>query len=226
MSSRRITLFSGHYGSGKTNLALDYALRLKEEYPDVALADLDIVNPYFRSKDSEALLAQKGIRMIASPYAGSNVDTPALPAEAYALIDDKRIRAVLDIGGDDRGALALGRYAPAILEENDFDSFLVVNFFRPLTRTAEDAAAVMREIEEAGKVPYTGIINNSNLGEQTTAEMVLDSVKKAEELSRLTGLPVIKTTVMPELYEALRNQITNLEPVTLLVHQSWAYKEE
>ena len=93
MSSRRITLFSGHYGSGKTNLALDYALRLKEEYPDVALADLDIVNPYFRSKDSEALLAQKGIRMIASPYAGSNVDTPALPAEAYALIDDKRIRA-------------------------------------------------------------------------------------------------------------------------------------
>lgn len=226
MSSRRITLFSGHYGSGKTNLALDYALRLKEEYPDVALADLDIVNPYFRSKDSEALLAQKGIRMIASPYAGSNVDTPALPAEAYALIDDKRIRAVLDIGGDDRGALALGRYAPAILEENDFDSFLVVNFFRPLTRTAEDAAAVMREIEEAGKVPYTGIINNSNLGEQTTAEMVLDSVKKAEELSRLTGLPVIKTTVMPELDEALRNQITNLEPVTLLVHQSWAYKEE
>ena len=226
MSSRRITLFSGHYGSGKTNLALDYALRLKEEYPDVALADLDIVNPYFRSKDSEALLAQKGIRMIASPYAGSNVDTPALPAEAYALIDDKRIRAVLDIGGDDRGALALGRYAPAILEENDFDSFLVVNFFRPLTRTAEDAAAVMREIEEAGKVPYTGIINNSNLGEQTTAEMVLDSVKKAEELSRLTGLPVIKTTVMPELYETLRNQITNLEPVTLLVHQSWAYKEE
>ena len=226
MSPRRITLFSGHYGSGKTNLALDYALRLKEEYPDVALADLDIVNPYFRSKDSEALLAQKGIRMIASPYAGSNVDTPALPAEAYALIDDKRIRAVLDIGGDDRGALALGRYAPAILEENDFDSFLVVNFFRPLTRTAEEAAAVMKEIEDAGKVPYTGIINNSNLGEQTTPEMVLQSVEKAEELSRITGLPLVKTTVMPELYETLKDQITNLEPVTLLVHQSWAYKEE
>ena len=226
MSPRRITLFSGHYGSGKTNLALDYALRLKEEYPDVALADLDIVNPYFRSKDSEALLAQKGIRMIASPYAGSNVDTPALPAEAYALIDDKRIRAVLDIGGDDRGALALGRYAPAILEENDFDSFLVVNFFRPLTRTAEEAAAVMKEIEDAGKVPYTCIINNSNLGEQTTPEMVLQSVEKAEELSRITGLPLVKTTVMPELYETLKDQITNLEPVTLLVHQSWAYKEE
>ena len=226
MSPRRITLFSGHYGSGKTNLALDYALRLKEEYPDVALADLDIVNPYFRSKDSEALLAQKGIRMIASPYAGSNVDTPALPAEAYALIDDKRIRAVLDIGGDDRGALALGRYAPAILEENDFDSFLVVNFFRPLTRTAEEAAAVMKEIEDAGKVPFTGIINNSNLGEQTTPEMVLQSVEKAEELSRITGLPLVKTTVMPELYETLKDQITNLEPVTLLVHQSWAYKEE
>lgn len=226
MSPHRITLFSGHYGSGKTNLALDYALRLREVYDNVALADLDIVNPYFRSKDSEAVLKQYGIRMIASPYAGSNVDVPALPAEAYALLDDKRIRAVLDIGGDDRGALALGRYAPAILEENDYDSFLVVNFYRPLTQTAEQAVTIMREIEAAGKVPYTGIINNSNLGELTAADDVLTSVKKAEQLSALTGLPIAKTTVRPELFEALKDKIVNLDPIRLMVHQSWAYKEE
>lgn len=226
MTPRRVTLFSGHYGSGKTNLALDYALRLKEQFENVALADLDIVNPYFRSKDSEAALAQKGIRLIASPYAGTNVDAPALPAEAYALIDDKRIHAVLDIGGDDRGALALGRYAPAILEEGDYDSFLVVNFFRPLTRTAQEVVTVMNEILVAGKIPYTGIINNSNLGEQTTPELVLSTVEKAEELSRLTGLPVVRTTVMPELFDALKDQIVNLDPITLTVHQSWAYKEE
>ena len=226
MTPKRVTLFSGHYGSGKTNLALDYALRLKEQFDTVALADLDIVNPYFRSKDSEAALAAKGIRLIASPYAGTNVDAPALPAEAYALIDDKRIHAVLDIGGDDRGALALGRYAPAILEEGDYDSFLVVNFFRPLTRTPQEVAAVMEEIVTAGKVPYTGIINNSNLGEQTTPELVLSTAEKANELARLTGLPVVRTTVMPELYEALQDKIENLDPITLTVHQSWAYKED
>lgn len=226
MIPRRVTLFSGHYGSGKTNLALDYALRLREQFDCVALADLDIVNPYFRSKDSEAALAAHGIRLIASPYAGTNVDAPALPAEAYALIDDKRIHAVLDIGGDDRGAMALGRYAPAILEEGDYDSFLVVNFFRPLTRTAADAAAVMAEIVAAGKIPYTGIINNSNLGEQTTPELVLSTLEKAEALSKMTGLPIVKTTVMPELYEALKDKIENLDPVTLTVHQSWAYKED
>lgn len=226
MNPRRVTLFSGHYGSGKTNLALDYAIRLRETCDEVAMADLDIVNPYFRSKDSEEALRALGIRMIASPYAGSNVDVPALPAEAYALLDDKRIHAVLDIGGDDRGALALGRYAPAILEENDYDSFLVVNFFRPLTQTPEAAAAVMREIEDAGKIPYTGIINNSNLGELTTPQDVLASVEKAEALSALVGLPVVQTTVLPELYEVLKDNIKNLAPVHLLVHQSWAYKEE
>lgn len=226
MIDRRVTLFSGHYGSGKTNLALDYAIRLRQKYEQVALADLDIVNPYFRSKDSEETLKRLGIRMIASPYAGSNVDVPALPAEAYALLDDKRLHAVLDVGGDDRGALALGRYASAILEEQDYQSFLVVNFFRPLTKTPQEALAIMREIEAAGKIPYTGIINNSNLGELTRPEDVLATVLKAKELSVLCGLPVVGTTVIPDLYPALKEQIDNLSQVSLLVHQSWAYKEE
>ena len=118
---KRVTIFSGHYGSGKTNIAVNYALKLAAEGKKTSLADLDIVNPYFRSKDSEKILSDAGIRFISSEYANSNVDVPALPAEAYAITDDKSSYSVVDVGGDDRGALALGRYVPAILAENNYE---------------------------------------------------------------------------------------------------------
>ena len=121
MQEKRVTLFAGHYGSGKTNIAVNYARRLSLGGRPVTLADLDIVNPYFRAKDSEQELERLGIRLISSPYANSNVDIPAIPQEMYAVIDDKSRYAVLDIGGDDRGALALGRYAPGILREHDYE---------------------------------------------------------------------------------------------------------
>ena len=114
MTDKRITVFAGHYGSGKTNIAVNYALKLKEKYERVDIADLDIVNPYFRTKDSEKQLEERGIHLISSEYANSNVDVPAMPAEAYAITDDLSVRAVIDVGGDDRGALALGRYVPSI----------------------------------------------------------------------------------------------------------------
>ena len=146
---KRVTLFCGHYGSGKTNIAVNYALKLKADGLDVALADLDIVNPYFRSKDSTAELEKAGVRVIALPFANSSVDLPALPSQAYSLVQNRSVYAVLDIGGDDRGAYALGRFVPYILEENDYDMFFVVNYCRPLTLTPEKALEVLREIEEA-----------------------------------------------------------------------------
>ena len=127
MEHKRITLFAGHYGSGKTNIAVNYALHLKESYDKISIADLDIVNPYFRTKDSEGYLESRGIHLISSEYANSNVDVPALPAEAYAIIDDETVHAVIDVGGDDRGALALGRYSPSILKQNDYEMLLVIN---------------------------------------------------------------------------------------------------
>ncbi len=200
---KRVTLFSGHYGSGKTNIAVNYALRLAEMGLPVTIADLDIVNPYFRTKDSAAELAEAGIRLISSAYANSNVDLPALPAELYALTEDKSRYAVLDVGGDDRGALALGRYAPAILEEGNYESIFVANFYRPLTPTAEAALEVMREIELAGKIPFTAIAHNSNLGEETKGEDVLSMMKEAEGLSLLTGLPLLFTAADARLAAAL-----------------------
>lgn len=222
MDNKRITLFAGHYGSGKTNIAVNYALYLKENYDKVSIADLDIVNPYFRTKDSEAFLESKGIHLISSEYANSNVDVPALPAEAYAIIDDESVHAVIDVGGDDRGALALGRYAPSILNQNDYEMLLVINKFRPLTPDCYSTIGVMREIETAAGMKFTGIVNNSNLGDETTADDILGSVAYAEEIAKASGLPIKMTTVKDDLYKKVKDNVSDCFPIKLYVKQSWA----
>ena len=190
---KRVYLFCGHYGSGKTNLAVNWALRLRAEGLPVTLADIDIVNPYFRSKDSEKELVSAGVGVIALPFANSSVDLPSLPSEIYGLVQRRNTYAVLDIGGDDRGALALGRFAPYIAEENNYDMFFVANFYRPLTRTAEEAFSVLREIEAVTPLRFTAIVNNSNLGEETTPADIENTVPEANRLSALAGLPVAFT---------------------------------
>lgn len=222
MNSKRITLFAGHYGSGKTNISVNYALELKKTHEKVVIADLDIVNPYFRSKDSEKYLESKGIHLISSEYANSNVDVPAMPSEAYSIIDNKNAAAVIDVGGDDRGALAMGRYAPAILEENNYEMLFVINKYRPLTRNCSSTLAVMREIETACGMRFTAIVNNSNLGDETDEKTVLDSVDYAEEVSKASGLPIKMTTVKYELYDTLKDKVANCIPIKLYVKQSWA----
>ena len=224
MEYKRITLLCGHYGSGKTNVALNWARHLKRlaAEREVVVADLDIVNPYFRTKDAEKWLDEAGVRLIVSPYANSNVDVPALPAETYAILDNPALTAVVDVGGDDRGALALGRYAESIVRENNYEMLLVINKFRPLTRTGADAVEVMREIEDAGKIKFTGIVNNSNLGDETTAEDVLSSQAYAAEIAEKTGLPVVMTTVKAELLPELSGKIADLFPLSLYVKQAWA----
>ena len=213
--NKRVLLLCGHYGSGKTNIAVNLAQSIKREYPTVTLADLDIVNPYFRSKDSAAELEAAGIRLICSNYANSNVDIPALPPDLYALTDDRRMRAVIDVGGDDRGALVLGRLAPAILAENDYEMLMVINCYRPLTRDAASTIEVMREIELAGGIRFTALVNNSNLGVETTAEDVLSSMRYADEVAAMSGLPVVMTTADEKLQSELADKVPNLFPLKL-----------
>lgn len=215
MIFRRVTLLSGHYGSGKTNIAVNLALRLREQFPRVAVADLDIVNPYFRTKDSDADFAHAGIRLISSAFANSNLDLPAMPQDLYAVTDDRSLRVIVDVGGDDRGALALGRLAPALLEENDYEMLFVINRFRPLTRDAASTVEVKNEIEAACGIPFTGIVNNSNLGAETTAETVLSSLAYADEVAALTGLPVVYTSAEASLCPSLAGKIPNLLPLHL-----------
>ena len=212
---KRVTLFAGHYGSGKTNLAVNFALKMQKSGKNVKIADLDIVNPYFRTKDSLEDFKARGIELICSEYANTNVDIPALPANMYRLTANKDITAVIDVGGDDRGAYALGRLVPEIKQENNFDMLMVINGYRPLTPDAESTIEVMHEIEQACGLKFTGLVNNSNIGEETTAQNIINSISYACEVSRLSGLPVVMTSVKADLYDELCDKIDNLLPMTL-----------
>ncbi len=212
---KRLTILCGHYGSGKTNVAVNVATELKRTHDIVTVADLDIVNPYFRTKDSAAYFEAEGIRLICSPYANSNVDIPALPAEMYALVDDRSMHAILDIGGDDRGALVLGRLSPAILKENDYEMLAVVNMYRPLTRDAVSTVEVLREIELAGGIRFTGVVNNSNLGATTTPADILASTAYADEVAAAMDVPVVMTSVRQDLFAEVAEEVPYAFPLGL-----------
>jgi hypothetical protein len=203
-----ITIYAGHYGSGKTTLAVSKALSLREKFPceKVALADLDIVNPYFRAADSKKLLDEKGIALIASQFANTNLEAPAMPGETASLFDSPEIHGVIDVGGDDRGAYALGRYA-GLIEKSDYEMVLVCNRYRPLSRTPRQALETMREIEAASHVRFTGVAGNSNLGQETTAQDILDSLPYIHEVSSLSGLPVSAVCAASRLMDEVRRLI-------------------
>lgn len=215
---KRITIFAGHYGSGKTNIAINYALYLKSIYDNVTIADIDIVNPYFRTKDGEKVLSENGIKLISSEYANTNVDVPAIPPEVYAVTQNKELYSVIDVGGDDRGAYALGRYAPDILKENNYNMYFVINKYRPLTKDASGTVEIMKEIEASCGIKFNGIVNNSNLGNETTATDILDSVKYADEISKASGLDVVLTTVRSDLFNEVSQKIDNAFPIKIYVN--------
>ena len=213
--ARRIVIFCGHYGSGKTNIAVNYALWRKRTADKVAIIDLDIVNPYFRTKDSDAELRKAGVELICSDYAGSNLDIPALPAEMQRPIADRSWTTVIDVGGDDQGAVALGRFSDQIRDEGNYDMLFVANFYRPLTRTPEEALGVLREIEAACGLRFTGVVNNSNLGRETTPADVLGTAQKAEALCKLANLPLVMTTVEASLLGKMQKNSCQVFPLTL-----------
>ena len=214
-NDKRITILCGHYGTGKTNVAVNLALAMAKTSEKVTVADLDIVNPYFRTLDSAASFDAAGIRLICSRFANSNVDIPSLPPDLYAITDDKSHRVVIDVGGDDSGAMVLGRLAPAITAEDSYAMYLVVNRYRPMTPDVPSTIEVLREIEAASKLRFSGIVNNSNIGAETTAQDVLDSMAYANALAQAADLPLVATTVDERLYAELEGQIPDLFPLTL-----------
>jgi hypothetical protein len=180
-----VYIITGHYGSGKTNFAVNLALKIAET-EKTAVCDLDIVNPYFRTADFEKLFSEKNIELLASVYANSNVDTPAISFDLSRVYADG-VTLVIDVGGDDEGAKALGRYRDVF---GEYEMLYVVNFKRFLTRTAEEAFAVLKEIETASGFSHTAIVNNTNLGGETSIKTIEESRAEAEKLRELSGLPV------------------------------------
>ena len=215
---KRMNLFLGHYGTGKTNIALNFALMIKN---NVIVYDLDIVNPYFRTLDGKDILEENNIELIASDYANTNVDCPAMNPECYRMIREKDKFAVVDIGGDDRGAYALGRFRNEILKENNYDMFLIINKYRYETRTPEETIDLMKEIEEVAGIKFTAIINNSNLGKETTKEVILDSLDYAKKVEELTGLEVKYTSIRSDLVKEFNGEIDNILPLDLINYGLW-----
>lgn len=219
---RRINIICGHYGSGKTNLAVNLAVSLKKQGEDVTLVDLDIVNPYFRSADFTDILNANGIHTINPMFAGSNLDTPSLTANIHSVFEQKSGVAVIDVGGDDAGAAALGRYAHMVEEEGDYSFLYVLNRFRYLTQTPEEAVEILHEIEQTSRLKVTGIVNNSNISADTTADTIISSVGYAEEAARLAGVPLAATVYDRRLGGGL--EVPRGFPVDIYVKPPWEEK--
>lgn len=211
-------VITGHYGSGKTNLALNLAVQFRAQGEAVTLADLDIVNPYFRTSDFHGLAQRHGIEMIASEYAGSSLDIPALTGRLDGALG-RGGRLIIDVGGDDAGATALGRYARR-LKETGYTMLYVVSAYRYLTSEPAESVALLRKIEAASRLQATGIANCSSLGAATTAADVRTSVPYADSVSALTGLPVVLTAA----HRGIAHELTDIQellPVEIYVTTPW-----
>ena len=187
---RRLFLVTGHYGTGKTEFSVNLALALQEAGRKTAIVDLDIVNPYFRSREQKELWRRRNIRLISSSQACSDADVPALPPDIFTAFEDPELTSVFDIGGDPSGARVLARYRPRILSV-PHEMFYILNASRPEVSTPERAVAYLRDIELVCGVPVTGLVNNTHLCGETTAGEILRGAALAEAVSAETGIPII-----------------------------------
>jgi len=185
-------VFVGLYGSGKTELAINYAIKLRKEFAKVALADVDIVSPYFRSRDFRKILQTHDIVLITPPERILNADLPVLSASVAGYLDNPEYRVVLDVGGDERGIVVLG-YLKEHLK--DTEVYLVVNTKRPFSQTSEEIVQLARNLENRSKTKIDFLVNNTNLGSQTNSELVEEGEKILQEASEILQKPVSYTVV-------------------------------
>lgn len=222
----RLNIFIGAYGSGKSEISVNCAVTLKKASPErkVLLADLDIVNPFYRSADAANRLGNSGIRVISPSYANSNVDVPALSGEMYAIFDDDSYCGVFDIGGEDLGANVLGSIHSRLLGI-DYSLYMVVNTLRPFTSDATSILQMADELQKAAKANITGFINNTNLLNETTVEDILHGRDIIREASEKSGIPFCATAIMNNLFEKDKDGCLNASKDTelLVLNQTISY---
>ena len=218
--SHRVSIITGHYGTGKTEFAVNLALAMAGEGTSVILADLDIVNPYFRSRERRSLLEEAGVRLISSSQACSDADVPALPAELLTILEDRSLRGVLDIGGDPVGARVLARFQPKIVQE-DYQLIYVLNANRPEVRDREKAFSYLRGIEATTGLACTGIVNNTHLCGETTEDEIRKGAALAAEVSKETGIPVLCHVAEEKFVSALSDLPETVFPITIKMKKPW-----
>lgn len=223
MFEKRLNIFTGHFGSGKTEVAVNYALKLAEADYKTAIVDFDIVNPYFRTADAKEELEKKNIWVILPMYANTNVDVPAIPPEIYSLFQKKEYKAVLDVGGDDLGAKAVSRFKEEILSD-DYEMFFVINTRRGMTDTPEKIIEMIALIEDSANIKVTRLINNSNLLEETTPEIILEGNRIISQVSEKLGIPLSITAGLEEVINCLESSRlsgSELLPLRKQIHLPW-----
>lgn len=218
--SHRLSIITGHYGTGKTEFAVNLALALAAEKKQVMLADLDIVNPYFRSRERKALLNKSGIQLISSSQACTDADIPALPAELLTILENREITGVLDIGGDPVGARVLARFQPKITAE-DYQLIYVLNANRPEVREPGAAITYLRNIEAVTGLTCTGIVNNTHLCGETTADEIRKGAKLAATVSQQTNIPVLCHVAHKRFADSLSDLSEPVFPITIQMKKPW-----
>ena len=216
LPEKKITIICGHYGSGKTNLAVNLALALAKKGEKTVLVDLDIVNPYFRAADNCRELEENGVRCVLPQFANTNVDVPSLPPQIHSVFLGNE-KVIFDVGGDKEGAMALGVYRNAI-SKCGYDMIGVCNMYRPLTPTPEETIENLTEIESQCRLAFTALVNNSNLGEETTAADIEASFSYADKLSKQSNLPLLFTAVSDKIALSTNRQIFSIRDITKMIY--------
>lgn len=218
----RIRVFTGHFGSGKTEISLNYAIKLADEGKKVCIADLDIVNPYFCTRDEKQMLESKGIRLIATPKEYANAELGTIPLNTLSVFNDKSYEVVLDVGGDDQGAVALGQYN-SYFNQEDYDMHFVINTTRPQTKDADGIIQYIREIENASRLKVKYLVNNANLSYETETDDILYGQRVVKEVSKKTGLPIRFTAIREDLVDKVANQIEGeIFPIKIFMLPPWS----
>lgn len=224
LPDKKITIISGHYGTGKTELAINLALAMARQGKKTALVDLDIVNPYFRSYERQEILEKQGVRVLVTSM-GGKADIPALPADIMSIFVDPDLQAIIDLGGDPVGARVLGYYKPQ-LDKVSFDFWFAVNLRRPENKDPDRVIAYLRETEEVSRQKITGLVNTSHLGGETKARDILEGDRYLAGLADLLGLPLVYTVGERRFEEDIKGLTRgSFFPIDLYMTKPWELHE-